>query len=223
MVLSEHATRETLTSPVTLEVDIASLLLDEANQLIVTRDQGGAGRLYYSAWLRYFLPVDTLPARNQGIQVERHYEAVDPATLASTGAHVEQAQVGDLVQVRLTVEAPNDLYYFTLEDPIPAGFEVVDPTLATATEGAEGPAHQPVGAEGRSPFWYGDWSQSIIRDEKVALFSDRLPRGAYEYTYLLRATAPGNFNVLPAVAYEQYHPEVFGRTAGSVFAVEGGQ
>ncbi|MGH2544963.1 MAG: hypothetical protein ACRDIB_19395, partial [Ardenticatenaceae bacterium] len=226
VILNEQATSENLAEPVTLEVAIEELLLDEANRLIVTRTpEGGEGRLYYSAWLRYFLPADTLAARNEGIAVERHYEAVLPETLESTGATVASAGVGDIVQVHLRVEAPNDLYFFTLEDPIPAGFEVIDPSLLTSASGVDAPQQTRLEEErgpfppGRGPWWYDAWSQHVIRDEKVALFADRLPRGTYEYTYYLRATVPGEFNVLPAVGYEQYHPEVFGRSEGGRFSV----
>ncbi|MDQ4075137.1 MAG: alpha-2-macroglobulin, partial [Chloroflexota bacterium] len=219
VVLSERANGDNLAESVSLEIDIAALLLDEANQLIITRvPESGEGRLYYAAWLRYFLPVETLDARNEGISVSRRYEAVDPDTLESIGESVERAEVGDAIMVRLMVEAPNDLYFFTLEDPIPAGFEILDPSLQTSAQGIHTPSQTRVDEPG--PFWYDEWSRRIIRDEKVALFADRLPRGTYEYTYFLRATVPGRFNVLPAVAYEQYHPEIFGRSEGTTFSID---
>nr|MBA3534506.1 alpha-2-macroglobulin [Ardenticatenales bacterium] len=223
VVLSEKATADNLSDPVMLKVGIAELLLEEANELIITRvtpseGQSGMGRLYYSAWLRYYLPVETLKARAQGISVARRYEAVDAATLESLGAAVSTAQVGDVVRVHLTVNAPNDLFYFTLEDPIPAGFEVMDPTLLTTSHAAEAPGRERLDPDD-SPFWYDSWTQSVIRDEKVALFSDTLPRGTYEYSYLLRATVPGDYNVLPTFAYEHYYPEVYGRSEGSRFTI----
>jgi uncharacterized protein YfaS (alpha-2-macroglobulin family) len=45
------------------------------------------------------------------------------------------------------------------------------------------------------------------------------PRGVYEYSYLMRASVPGEFNVIPATAYEMYFPEVFGRSDGGKFVV----
>ena len=105
-----------------------------------------------------------------------------------------------------------------LEDPIPAGFEVIDPALLTNSQQA-GVSQQRIDAN-RGPFWFDDWSQSVIRDEKVALFSDFLPKGTYEYTYLLRATVPGTFNVMPSIAYQAYQPEVFGRSDSAVVTVE---
>ncbi|HEX8683815.1 MAG TPA: Ig-like domain-containing protein, partial [Ardenticatenaceae bacterium] len=166
VIASEQATQENLTEPVTLTVEMANLLVDEANQLIITRveptgGQSGEGRLYYSAWLRYYLPLDTLPARAEGVSVARRYEAVDAATLRSTGAEISEAEVGDLVQVRVTVNAPNDLYFFTLEDPIPAGFEAVDPSLLTGPAGAEGPQQTRTDERAENPFWYDGWSQSV--------------------------------------------------------------
>ncbi len=226
VVVSEEVSQSTLTEATTLRVDIADLLMDEANRLIITRvPESGEGRLYYSAWLRYYQSVTTLGARNEGISVTRRYEAVDPDTLESTGSPISSAAVGEIVQVRLTVQAPNDLFFLTLEDPIPAGFEVLDPALLTTLLGVEGPGGERVDEAPRGNSWlhrwlFEAWSQQIIRDEKVVLFADRLARGTYEYTYFLRATVPGEFNVLPAVAYEQYQPEVFGRSEGSQFQIE---
>ena len=37
--------------------------------------------------------------------------------------------------------------------------------------------------------------------------------GTYDYTYVARATTPGEFVVPPAKAEEIYAPEVFGRSA----------
>jgi uncharacterized protein YfaS (alpha-2-macroglobulin family) len=58
-----------------------------------------------------------------------------------------------------------------------------------------------------------------LRDEKVVLFSTYLRKGTYEYTYMMRASVPGQFLVMPSVAYEMYFPEVFGRSDGGKFTV----
>lgn len=229
VVVSERATSANIDRPTRLTVEVGRLLLDQANQLVITRTppasgQSGVGRLYYAAWVRYFLPGDEVPARNEGLSVARQYIAVDPQTLRATGVEVNQAAVGDLVQVKLTVIAPNDLYFFTLEDPLPAGFEALDPSLLTTSQVAQGPEGRRVPPKADlSPFYYNAWSRREIRDEKVALFATLLPRGTYEYTYLMRATVPGEFNVMPALGYEMYMPEVFGRSAGQHFTVSPAQ
>ena len=135
---------------------------------------------------------------------------------------------GDVIEVKLTLIAPTDLYYVVVEDPLPAGFEGVDLSLKTSSVVGERPSLERVRAEDEQDWyrWYGwGWwwfSHSEMRDEKVALFAKYLPRGTYEYSYLMRAGVPGEFLVTPATAYEMYFPEVFGRSDGGRFVVKGG-
>ena len=58
-----------------------------------------------------------------------------------------------------------------------------------------------------------------MRDEKVVLFATRLPKGVYEYNYMIRAGLAGTFKVLPSVGNEMYFPEVFGRSDGTLFTI----
>ncbi len=208
-----------------LTVAIAELLVEEGNRLIIERlpasgSQTGEGQLYYTAHLRYFLPVEQVKALDRGIIIARQYSPVDdPQT------YVDGAQVGDVIRVKLTVIAPTDLYYVVVEDPLPAGCEAVDVTLNTTSVVGEPPGVRNLTAE-EEDYWYrwygwGWWwfSHSEMRDEKVALFATYLPRGTYEYSYIMRASVPGTYNVIPATAYEMYFPEVFGRSDGARFTV----
>jgi uncharacterized protein YfaS (alpha-2-macroglobulin family) len=211
-----------------LQVEIARLLVEEGNRLVFERHparagQTGEGQLYYSAYLRYYLPADHVQALDRGIIVARQYSAVeDPAE------YVDSARVGDVIKVKLTIIAPTDLYYVVVEDPLPAGFEGVDLSLKTTSVVGEQPELRNVTAEEESRWyrWYGwGWwwfSHSEMRDEKVVLFAKYLPRGTYEYTYLMRAGIPGEFLTMPATAYQMYFPEVFGRSDGAKFTVEPG-
>jgi uncharacterized protein YfaS (alpha-2-macroglobulin family) len=208
--------------PIDLVVPISDLLLTVANELVITRD--GTGLLYYSAHLRYFPPAAGLQPLDRGIVIGRQYFKVDPATLQPTAQVAESAAIGDVVQVKLTIIASNNLHYLLVEDPLPAGFEAIDTSLKTASAAAQGPQIEEVVPEGEEvPWWerrwWSYWTESQLRDEKVALFSTFLSRGTYEYTYLMRASVAGDFHVPPAVAQEMYFPEVFGRSAGGVFSV----
>ena len=58
-----------------------------------------------------------------------------------------------------------------------------------------------------------------MHDDRIFLFVEDLRPGTYKYEYFIRATVPGTFSHLPAVASEMYFPENFGRTAGSVITV----
>jgi uncharacterized protein YfaS (alpha-2-macroglobulin family) len=134
---------------------------------------------------------------------------------------VSEAQVGDVIQVRLTIIAPNDLHYVVVEDPFPAGAEGVDRSLQTTSVVGERPS---LTRTDRSSPWGGGWgwwwfSHTEMRDEKAVLFATYLPRGTYEYTYLIRASLPGEYRAIPTHAYEMYFPEVFGRSDGGVFGI----
>jgi len=219
-------TPDNVDQPARFVVPVKELLLDVANELVMTRQ--GEGRLYYAAYLRTFQPVERIRPLDRGIIVGRQYFQVDPRTLKPTGKPAPSAVVGDVVQVKLTIVAPRDLYYLVVEDPLPAGFEAIDTSLKTVSAAAQGPEFQEViPEEEQLPWWmrpwWSYWTHSDLRDEKVALFATHLGRGTYEYTYLMRASVAGQFNVMPTVAYEMYFPEVFGRSAGGVFSVEAGE
>lgn len=199
-------------------------LAREAAELAITRSPGD-GRLYYTAYLQYYLPADKIMPLNRGILVARQYFAVDSQTLKPTSRQIESASIGDYVQVKLTLVAPTDLHYLVLEDPLPAGFEAVDASLKTASAAAGAPQLQlkgalaPGGGFYWKPYWWY-WNHSEIRDDRVVLFATQLPRGVYEYTYLMRAGLGGHFMALPALAWEMYFPEKFGRSGGMTISVQ---
>lgn len=208
----------TVAQPVRSQVPVSELRIGEDNDIIMDRTEG-PGTLYYSAFLRYFLPAETMRPLNRGIIVDRQYYLADDAEESVTGA-----SVNDILVVRLTLIAPNDLHYLVVEDPLPAGCEAIDTSLKTTRSLVEEPSLE----RERAPWelawmWRQYWpSHTELRDEKVALFADFLPRGTYEYVYSVRCTTPGKFKVMPAMAYEMYAADVFGRSAGATFLIEGG-
>ena len=58
-----------------------------------------------------------------------------------------------------------------------------------------------------------------LRDEKAVLTADRLPRGTFIFTYQIRMSIPGEYQVIPPVAYEFYFPDEYGRGDGLLFTV----
>jgi uncharacterized protein YfaS (alpha-2-macroglobulin family) len=206
-----EATPQTVRDSLKLQVQVADLLKDQANALVIGRTEG-PGVLYYTAHLKVYLPVPEIEPLNRGIVVQRQY--VSP----ETGEPITEARVGDLVQVRLTIITPNDLHYAVIEDPLPAGTEGVNPNLATSEQIGTRP-----GLDTSDPLrggWGWWWFGNIeFRDEKVVLYSTYLPAGTYEYVYSIRAGLPGTYNVIPPTGYQFYMPEVFGRGAGSTFTV----
>jgi uncharacterized protein YfaS (alpha-2-macroglobulin family) len=218
----------TLRETTQLSVPLADLLPAGANRLVLERGDG-PGQLAYTAYLRAFLPAGGVGALSHGITIEREYTLAPSADdrrvcIETRGADarcqpraISRAQVGDVVQVWLTLVVPHDVYYVYVEDPLPAGVEAVDTSLLTTPRGIPGPQLVP---QARSFVW-GAWrfGHTELRDEKTVLFARTLPAGTYVYTYQIRTTLPGEFNVLPAEAREFYAPETWGRTGTQAFEV----
>jgi uncharacterized protein YfaS (alpha-2-macroglobulin family) len=110
-------------------------------------------------------------------------------------------------------------YHVALVDPMPAGFEALNPALAVT--GAVPRDEKDTNAQSRWGWWAWQWFEhQNMRDERVEAFSSLLWEGVYNYSYVARATTPGNFVVPPTKAEEMYHPETFGRGASDRVIVE---
>ena len=169
--------------------------------------------------LNSFINADTVEATSRGVTVERRYydAACDPET--ESCAPIDEIAAGQQVRVELTITAPDDLLYAVVEDPLPAGAEGIDPGLNTSASGFEGGV-QRTDQDFRYGYW-GWWYFNRIeyRDEKVVFLADFLPAGTYQYTYYLNTAIPGEYQVMPAVGYQQFFPEVFGRSDGKLFSI----
>ena len=212
---------DTVGQPVDLHTAIRDLLLEQSNGLVISRStasgQSGAGQLYYSAYLNYYLPASELPARDRGLVLAQQYRLYDPVTGKASDKPITEAKIGDTIQVKLTLVAPTNMHYLLVESPLPAGAEAIDPTLTNTSVVYDDPSLQRV--DKKQPWYWWTPTAVELRDEKAALFATDLPAGTYEYTYLMRASLPGRFQVLPAVAYQMYFPEVWGRSAGAEFVI----
>jgi hypothetical protein len=198
-----------------LVIQMKDLPKDTVNELRLQRTPGdAAGRLYYTAHLRYFTPAEEVDAANHGIGVSHQYSVGDSDT------PVRSAKLGDVVKVKVTLVAPADLNFLVLEDYLPAGLEPIDASLKTTTPEFQ----RRLSEEQRKSYQvgkaYSPFGHTDIRDNRVALFARFVAKGVYEYTYFARAMTPGEFRLPPATAYEQFFPEVWGRSDGGLFTVE---
>ncbi|MEJ7727985.1 MAG: alpha-2-macroglobulin family protein [Polyangiaceae bacterium] len=210
----EHTFKGRTTERQHVEVPMRELARGAASKdLVIAKD--GAGRLYYRVGLRY-VPKDTLlPASSNGFTVERAYSGVDAGSDVRRDADGSwRIRAGARVRVRLTMVAPTRRYHVALVDPLPAGLEAVDPSLAVS--GSLPPSDQ-----GAASMWRGTWFQhQNLRDERAEAFTTLLWEGQHIYEYVARATTPGSFVVPPPKAEEMYHPETFGRGASDRVIVE---
>ncbi|MBI4582500.1 MAG: tetratricopeptide repeat protein [Planctomycetes bacterium] len=118
------------------------------------------------------------------------YRILDPKQRpAPPQRTVERLPSGEKMRVQLLVTARDDLSYVLIEDPLPAGCEVVNDSDERFT---------------------GTFDRKEVRDDKVVFFRSRLPKGTHEFSYLARAVFPGAYRALPALAGPMYQPEIAG-------------
>lgn len=93
-----------------------------------------------------------------------------------------------------------------VEDPLPAGLEALDATLA-------------IGARsfGATDAWLqsSSWDHHELRDDRVLFFRDLMQPGKLVYRYLARVSFGGEFIAPPVRVEEMYTPEVYGHGAAS--------
>lgn len=212
-VASGQVTPATARTPISAITVPGTDLRVGPNEVRIERSAAGSGQLYYSARLEQqlffdgFTPVSSL---DQGLALARSYRLVEgqPRT---DGAYNR----GDLVEVTLALAAAERLSYVLVEDPIPAGFEVLNERTNRSGWGACpwcGP---------EDVFHWQEWgyNRKEVYADRVNFFVTELWPGKQTFTYLMRATTAGVFSVLPGQAYPMYREEMWGRSASAQVVV----
>jgi uncharacterized protein YfaS (alpha-2-macroglobulin family) len=218
-VMSGEAGGATQLNPVSTSLPLGQLYPADPNALTIER-QDGNGRLYYTAALNVYRPVPDVASLDRGMQVSRDY-FVQGADL-KTATPVDTSQVGKMLTVRLTVVLPTDTYHFVVEDYIPAGTEILNTSLKTVQQGAEGevtPLYDPSDPYGSGWGWWL-FDPARIHDDHISWTAPYLPAGTYQLTYTLVMLQPGEYQVLPAHAWMYYFPEVQGNSDGAMLKIK---
>lgn len=190
-----------------LEVPLANLRRG-ANDLEV--EVSGEGPLYLSASVGYASEAERFAPETDDFGVSRRYELLTPVyDEASESYSYERAPVsgpvasGDMVLVTLSIEPKGDYRYVLVNEPLPAGFRVIEDDLAFRVAGVT-PRY------GWDYYGWNYWYDGRdLRDERIDYYFSRLS-APVTFTYLLRAETPGTFSALPTQAWLMYEPEVRG-------------
>lgn len=116
---------------------------------------------------------------------------------------------GDVLRVRIEVEAQSDMTWVVVSDPVPGGATLLGSGLgrdsAVATQG-----------EKRSGSWpvYEERSFEAFRS-----YYDHLPRGKHVIEYTVRLNNPGRFALPPTRVEAMYAPESFGELPNALIEV----
>lgn len=145
----------------------------------------------YTAWFR-----PPLPGEAPGVRIAPGYDVVVPEKRPAgwLGRPLSLAGTGDKVRVTLRVLPRERMERVIVEDPLPAGFEVV-----------QGSAEGPFDREER-------------RDDRQAFFLSAVD-GPVTLSYVLQAIHPGSYCALPASARPMYEPEIHGWSRESRLAI----
>ena len=178
----------------------------------------GEGSLHWVARWSGVVASKDLPEAPHGITVTRSY--LDPVVTPAPGepakpkpghtvlreaarprfeiAPKDVVSQGETLLVRLRLVPSRRLEYVLVEDPLPAGFEVVGDT----TKGTF------------------DWQER--RDEKQVFFLSALPAEGVSLEYQIQATHLGSFTALGTEAMAMYAPQFHGRAAGHRLSIRRG-
>ncbi len=117
---------------------------------------------------------------------------------------------GDVVRVRLEVDAQSDMTWVVVSDPVPGGATVLgtglgrDSAIATRTEKREGSA----------------WAAYEERGfEAFRSYFEYLPKGRHVIEYTLRLNNPGRFALPPTRVDAMYAPESFGEAPNAALEI----
>lgn len=117
---------------------------------------------------------------------------------------------GDIVRVRLTVDARDDMGWVVVDDPVPAGASILggglkrDSAILTGDEKPDGHA-------------WPAWQER--RFDRFQAYYEYVPRGRFSLEYTLRLNNEGTFR-LPATRVEaMYAPEMYGEAPNAAFVV----
>lgn len=234
-----------------LEINVPFSKLGLGTQTTVNLQRNARGgrkdTYYYDLSLRYFLDREVIPARSEGVTIERNFYNLSDK---DRGKPLQSAKVGDVIVGRINWSTPKPMRLFGLQDMLPGGVELIDFNLATENKGVidahvKEEIHPDIAKFMRTPAFaklkevlvYADErdSRSVansgytnsyepdfkeLHDDRLFLFSQVLPAGSYSYEYYVRVLTPGKFLHLPALGSELYNPEYFGRTSSKIFTVE---
>ena len=166
--------------------------------------QGSEGTLYYGAVLRWEEPALGRAPEEGGFSLVRRIEPLNGSTRAP--------DLGDLVAVTLEIVVPRETWYLALRDPVPGGLEIVHTGFAVESQVEAQRLASHEGRYERLPVTYTD-----ARDREHRVYADHVAPGVFEFRYLARVRARGEFGHPGATIEAMYSPELSASSGSTSF------
>lgn len=178
-------------------------LYKDSREVRVRLAKSGAGTLYYTLAQTY-APLAYADDVDAGFAVSR-------AVTDLQGKPVTEFKAGQRYKVTLKAQTSASRSFVVLEDFVPAGFEIVNTSLATESR---------ADAAVLNNNEWGGFERDEKYDDRIAVFADWLSAGEHTYSYLVQASVAGDFSYPSLWASQMYDPAVFGRNATSRLVIK---
>jgi hypothetical protein len=162
----------------------------------------GRGRAYLTSSATFFTKEDHITGAGHELFIQRSFHRIEERAedVVENGVKTRRVvesriplvqgadvRAGEIIEVKLALDAKNDYSHILIEDMKAAGFE-------------------PLQLRSGWNYEAGVCSNVEFRDERTAFFVTWLQQGTHELTYRLRAEVPGTLRALPARAESMYAP-----------------
>jgi uncharacterized protein YfaS (alpha-2-macroglobulin family) len=163
-------------------------------------EHAGTGKPWVTVQSRAAIPLDA--ALSSGYRIAKSVSRVE------TGAGGYRR--GEVLRVRLDLEAQSDMTWVVVNDPIPAGASILgtglggDSQVLAAGQGRQGlvsPAFEERSFEGYRAYYR------------------LVPKGTWRVEYTMRLNTPGRFSLPPTRVEALYSPEMFGASPNASMTV----
>ena len=167
----------------------------------LTVAQDGTGKPWLSVQSLAAVPLKA-PIR-AGYNVARSVIAVEQKDK-------EKWSRGDVLRVRLEVDAQNDMTWVVVSDPVPGGATILGSALGRDSAIASGTEKR----SGNTTPVFEERSFEAFRS-----YYEFLPRGKHVVEYSVRLNNPGRFSLPPTRVEAMYAPETFGELPNAALEV----
>ena len=178
---------------------------------------GPTDTLPYARLTLDYMPAasgDQVAGQNEGFVVERRIQIVQedgkpPVVRPVKTGEALELEMGTIVEEHIRVVNPEVRHYVAVAAPFAAGFEPMNPNLATAPKAAK-----PAGTMTQEAAY------AQYKDDEVIFYYDTLPKGTYDFYFRLKASIAGSFVHPPAKAEMMYRETVRGHSDGTRIIVK---
>ena len=178
---------------------------------------GPTDTLPYARLTLDYMPAasgDQVAGQNEGFVVERRIQIVQedgkpPVVRPVKTGEALELEMGTIVEEHIRVVNPEVRHYVAVAAPFAAGFEPMNPNLATAPKAAK-----PTGTMTQEAAY------AQYKDDEVIFYYDTLPKGTYDFYFRLKASIAGSFVHPPAKAEMMYRETVRGHSDGTRIIVK---